>query len=97
MFATKSEAITYETTVRSELRAGTHVADSATVTLSEAARLWIERAELDGFETSTVRQYKQHANLHINPVLGARKLSQLSRPAVEAFKHGLLKTTPAPW
>jgi integrase len=54
--------------------------------------LWPQRSELDGLEISTVRQYRQHANLHINPRLGTKKLSQLSRPALEAFKDHLLET-----
>jgi integrase len=90
-FRTRAAAVAYETRVRGELVAGTHVPDSAAITVSEAAALWIQRAELDGLEYATVRQYRQHAS-HIKPLLGSKKLSSLSRPAVEAFKDALLKT-----
>ena len=42
-FKTQKEAKDYETTVRSEIRAGTHVADSASVTVAKAGELWLDR------------------------------------------------------
>jgi integrase len=42
-------------------------------------------------ERSTLRQYRNHANLHINPLIGATKLAKLSTPAIEAFRDALLK------
>jgi integrase len=91
-FETKGEAVGYETKVRGEIVAGTHVADGASITVGEGAVLWIQRAELDALEASTVRQYRQHVDLHIKPLLGQKKLSQLTRPAIEAFKDKLLET-----
>ena len=91
MFATKGEALRYETMVRGQIAAGTYVPDAASITVADAAKLWIQRAELDGLEYATIRQYGQHA-AHIKPLIGARKLSQLTRPAVKAFKDKLLET-----
>jgi integrase len=95
-FETKREAEAFMTDARAELRDGIHTPSSVSVTVNEAAAYWIQRAELDGLETSTVLQYRQHADLHICPLLGGRKLSQLSRPAVEAFKDKLLETKSRP-
>jgi len=57
LFKTKSEAIAYETRIRTEIAAGTHVADSAAVTVREAGDLWLRRAETEGLEPSTARQF----------------------------------------
>jgi integrase len=65
---------------------------NATVTVTEAAQYWLQRAELDGLERSTLKQYREHADLHIRPKLGMLKLSHLSRPMIEAFKDELLTT-----
>lgn len=91
-FETKAQAVEHQTTVRGELRAGTHVPDSATITIVEAAKLWLERGERAGLEGSTLKQYREHVDLHITPLLGAKKLSQLSQPMVETFKDALLET-----
>ncbi len=72
-FETKAAAISYETKIRGEIATGTHVADSASTTLGTAADLWVASGERDGLEATTVRQRRQHADLHIKPVLGATK------------------------
>jgi integrase len=91
-FSKKSEADAFMVTTRAQVAAGTHVADSASITLDKAAELWIQRAEIEKLEASTIRQYRQHANLHIVPLIGAVKLSRLTKPAVEHFRDELLKT-----
>jgi integrase len=95
-FKTKAEAVIFETRVRAEIAAGTHVADSAAVTVREAGDLWLQRAGMEGLEASTVRQYRQHLQHHINPLIGAVKLSRLSTPAVEDFRDKLLQTRSRP-
>jgi integrase len=95
-FATKAEATSYETTVRGEIRAGTHIADAASLTLSEAGDLWLTRAEVEQLEESTIRQYSQHLKHHIKPLIGATKLSRLTRPAVEDFRDTLLESRSRP-
>jgi integrase len=90
--ATKAEATSYETTVRGELMAGTHVADSASITVKEAGDLWLARAEREGLEASTVRQYRQHLNHHIVPLIGSTNLSRLTKPVVEEFRDKLVET-----
>lgn len=90
-FKTKKEAVDYEITAGGEIRAGTHVADSASVTIQQAGELWLAKSEGEQLEPSTVRQYRQHLRLHIVPFIGEMKLSRLSVPAVEAFRDDLLK------
>lgn len=38
-----------------------------------------------------MRQYSNHAKLHINPLIGGIKLARLSTPVIEAFRDDLLK------
>ena len=76
-FDKKKEADAFETRTRFEITQGTHTADSASVTVSEAADLWLETCRASGLETSTIDAYEQHARLHIRPFLGRTKLSQI--------------------
>jgi integrase len=91
-FRTKSEAVAVETTVRSEIAAGVHVADAASITVREAADLWLQRAQTEALEASTIKQYREHIEIHIVPSLGGTKLSRLTKPAIENFRDQLLDT-----
>ncbi|TCO07156.1 site-specific recombinase XerD [Camelimonas lactis] len=91
-FATKKAADAFLVKAQHEVGHGTHVADSASVTVNEACRLWIDRAANDGLERSTVDQYRQHADIHIKPALGGRKLSKLTTPAIQKFADDLGKS-----
>lgn len=51
--------------------------------------MWIASAEASGLERSTIAQYRQHLDLHINPEIGATRLSALNIPAVRAFEDAL--------
>src|SRR5690242_6991324 len=95
-FKTKGEAVSYETKVRSELAAGTHVADSESITVKEAGQLWLTRGEREGLEEGTLRQYRQHLKYHIEPLIGATKLSRLTTPMVEKFRDDLLRDRSRP-
>ncbi len=91
-FKTKKEADAEETKIRYEVSHGTHTADSASVTVAEAAERWIKGREIDGVERATLAQYRQHIDLHINPLVGTVKLSRLTAPRVNTFKETLLET-----
>jgi integrase len=88
-FKRRRDADAYHTVVSAEIRAGHHVADSQSITVAEAARLWLESS--DHLERSTVAAYRQRANLHVVPLLGAVKLSQLTVPMVRQFEDKLRK------
>jgi integrase len=89
-FRTKREADAFHARARTEVAAGVHTPDSTSITVAEAADLWIARCERDELERTTILAYQQHVNLHIVPFIGTVKLSRLSAPAVNAFRDRLL-------
>jgi integrase len=90
-FAKKKAADNFAATANVEIRAGIRTADSASKTIAEAGKLWIETAERTGLERATLAQYRQHLKLHIEPYLGNAKLSQLSAPMVREFEDKLAR------
>ncbi|MER8658918.1 hypothetical protein [Mesorhizobium sp. M0847] len=74
-----------------DLQLGVHVADSTSITTKEASKLWLERCDAEGLERSTRDAYAQHVNIHIVPLIGARKLSQFNTPHAHAFADELAK------
>ena len=89
-FAKKKDAAAFAATASVEIRAGVHTADSASITIAEAGKKWLETAELgaperEPLERATVDAYRQHLRLHIGPYIGSVKLSQLSAPMVREF------------
>ncbi len=63
-FPTKREADAFHAKARTEVAAGAHTPDSASITVAEAAELWIARCERDGLERMTILAYRQHVDLH---------------------------------
>src|SRR6202045_3424367 len=90
-FRTKKEASAWLVTAQGEVARGVHTPENASITVAEAAQLWIQTGELEKLERSTLRQYRSHADLHIVPLIGPVKLARLSTPAIEAFRDELLK------
>ncbi|MCQ0990350.1 tyrosine-type recombinase/integrase [Jiella marina] len=95
-FARKKEADAFAATASVEVREGVHVADSQTVTVREAATLWLKSCDAAGLERSTTDQYRQHVQIHIEPFLGATKLNKLTVPAVRAFQEALRENGRSP-
>jgi integrase len=95
-FKRKKDADAYAATTHIEVREGTHIADSASITVAAAGELWIAKVQQDGRERTTIEQYQQHLKFHIIPYLGNTKLSQLSAPIVRAFEDKLRAGTPEP-
>ncbi len=58
-------------------------------TVKDAAALWIKRCNEKRLEAMTVKGYEEHVDLHIVPFIGAKKLSELNVPAVNAFADTL--------
>src|ERR1700751_2182155 len=55
------------------------------------------KGELENLARSTLRQYRNHVDLHIKPSrIGAEKLARLSTPTIEAFRDDLLKKCSRP-
>jgi integrase len=95
-FARKRDADEYHATVQVDVRRGTHSAPSTSVTVAKAAEDWIAYVKLEGRERSTVDQYNQHVDLHINPRIGREKLAKLTTPRVEKFRDDLLSDMSRP-
>ena len=90
-FEKKKDATAFAAQASVEIRAGVHTADSASMTIAEAGKLWIQTGEAKGLERATLAPYRQHLALHIEPYLGAVKLSQPSAPMVREFEDKLAK------
>jgi integrase len=95
-FAKKRDADAHHAIVGVAVRAGTHTADSRSVTVAKAAELWLESCEAAGLERTTITAYRQHAELHIIPVLGALRLAQLTVPLVRGFEDRLRRDGRSP-
>lgn len=91
-FTRKKDADAWITEAAWEVSKGVHTADSQSVTVADAADLWIKAAVANERERGTVEQYRTIARLHIVPLIGAERLSRLSRPKVEGFRDQLLET-----
>jgi integrase len=90
-FVKEKAADAYAATANVEIRAGVHTADSASITVAEASKRWIETGEQAGLERATLDAYRQHLKLHIEPYLANVKLSQLSAPMVKDFEDRLAR------
>jgi integrase len=101
-FERKKDADDYHATVRVDVRKGLHTAPSKSPTVAVAAENWIRRVEANGMrsdgpaERSTIRQYRQHVNLHIVPRLGRVKIAELTSTKVETFRDELLASLSRP-
>jgi integrase len=82
-FSKKKDAVDQLAKTRIDIGKGTYVAPNTGLTVAEAAENWLKRVEADGREPSTIRQYRQHVNLHIVPRLGSVRLAKLTAHMVE--------------
>jgi integrase len=89
-FARKKEADAYAAKAKVDVSAGTHVAFGSDVAVADAAENWIKRVVAEGRERGTVKQYREHINLHIVPRIGRLKLAKLTGKDIEHFRDGLL-------
>jgi integrase len=95
-FTTKRDADAHHAIVGAAVRTGTHTADSKSITVAKAAELWLESCEAAGLERSSLVAYRQVANLHIVPILGVLRLSQLTVPLVRGFEDRLRRDGRSP-
>jgi integrase len=94
-FTKKKDADAYQSSVKIEVSRGTHTPDSQSITVAEAATLWLKTCENQGLERGTQVMYGEHCRLHILPYLGRMKLSQLSTTAIREFEDRLRSGMPA--
>ncbi|MCG2665894.1 tyrosine-type recombinase/integrase [Bradyrhizobium sp. GCM10023182] len=89
MFDRKSDAEAWLVEVQHDMVRGLHTPGSISPTMKDAAALWIKRCNEKGLEPTTIRGYEEHVNLHIVPFIGAKKASEMTVPAVNAFADQL--------
>jgi integrase len=88
-FVRKREADAHHAKVTVDVGAGVHTADSRSVTVAEAGRLWLVSREAAGIERATLENYEIYVTRHIVPFIGATKLSALSTPFIREFEDRL--------
>lgn len=88
-FKLKKDAEAFLAGAKVEVREGTHVPDSETITVEEAGRLWLKSGAAAGLERTTVDQRRTHLNLHIAPFVGSTKLNKATVPWVRTFQDQL--------
>jgi integrase len=93
-FSTKREARAFLPRAQVDVAEGKHVADSQSATVAQAAEMWLtvcRDGAPDGdpgpLEPSTWREYERHVGYLTDPDagLGRIKLTQLTKPHVDAF------------
>jgi len=88
-FDRKKDADAFHANVKVDVGKGIHVAPSKSITVAEGCRLWLETGTAHGLERTTLDSYRQHASLHIIPLLGSVKLSALTTAAIRDFEDKL--------
>ena len=101
-FLTRKAAEAKASEIDSEARKGMHTPTSASGTVEDACRDWVQRARDLKLEKSTIRQYENHTELHIIPLthtpkdgekpawsgkLGDLKLAKLTAPIAYAVQR----------
>jgi integrase len=85
LFERKSDAEAWLVDTRHDVARGLHTPISLSPTVAQAVALWLKRCNENGLERTTIRSYEEHAELHIKPFIGARKLVEVTAPAANAF------------
>src|SRR5262245_22135526 len=105
-FARKRDADNWSNKTGVAVAEGTHVPDSASITVKKAGELWLASCEAAQLERTTLDQYRSHLRNHIvgdrapaeeqssGLFIGHLKLSQLNAPTVRAFEDRLAAAHP---
>ena len=93
-FDRQREAKDWLDDTKPKIKTGQHVPESKAPTVRAAATAWIEQGEVDGLESSTMRQRRLHVDRHIVPLLGAD--TKLVRADLASFRNDLLRSCSRP-
>src|ERR1700688_2968823 len=88
-FAKKSAGEAWLVETCHDVARGVHTPGSVSPKIKEAAALWIKRCNEKHLEAMTIKGYEEHVDLHIVPFIGAKKLSEMTVPACNAFADQL--------
>lgn len=69
-FTLKRDADAYRINAEAELAQGIHTPEAKSVTIAEAANVWLASCEANGCDRGTLKSYREIANRHIKPELG---------------------------
>ena len=94
-FKTKGAATEWSAKTHTDVKRGTHVVDSKSMTVNEAAEIWIKavaagRKGRGPAEASTLRQCRYHVARYIGPDLGRLKLSRVTKARVIEFSDAMV-------
>jgi integrase len=89
LFERKSDGEAWLVKVGHDLSQGLHTPAASSPTVAQAGALWLKRGRDKNLEEMTLKGYEEHVLLHINPFIGAKKLSELTAPVVSAFADRL--------
>ena len=89
-FSRKKDADAKHDAIKTNVRAGVHVADSSSKTVREAAALWLDSAATR-IEPASLMDNKGHVDRFIVRRLGELKLSKLNTASARAFEDWLAK------
>jgi integrase len=89
-FVSQKTAAAWLIETQGEVARGIHTAERGSITVTQAAQLWLERGIAEQLEPSTMRNYQTLVRLHIIPTLGNVKLARLSVPLLEDWRTRLL-------
>ena len=95
-FERKKDAERWNVEAAWEVRHGIHTPDNDSITVAAAGHLWLYARHADALEPTTLAAYEQHLRLHIIPVCGNIKLSQLTTPLVEGYRDRFVSTMSRP-
>jgi integrase len=96
LFDRKSDGEAWLVETSHDLKRGIHTPAGVSPTVKEAGALWIKRCREKRLEQSTLLSYDVHLRLHVLPLIGGRKLSELTVPAVNAFADQLREAGRSP-
>ena len=95
-FKAKKGADNFRIEVEGQIKGGTHLPDSESITVADALDLWLRDCDQrykigDRMRRSTLERYGQMANKHVTPFLGSKKLSQLTAVDVQSWVDDLAR------
>lgn len=89
-FARRKDAEDAWQRIAAELGQGIHTPKSEAPTVERACEQWLKHCTAAGLEAETVKRYRNVADKWLTPRLGARRLSSLTVPGLQAWLDELL-------
>jgi integrase len=88
-YSRKKDADAAHAKVKVDIRQGKHIAPSQSITVAEAAALWLKSSEAAGIERASLENYADTVRLYIAPFIGNVKLANITVASVKSFQDRL--------